>query len=806
MPYKIRKAAVIGAGVMGATIAAHLANAGIESVMLDIVPPFDPSEKDLKKGLTKESKAWRNSFAANGLAGVTKSKPASFFSKKLASMITIGNLEDNIDLLKDVDFVLEVVVENLKIKQELFAKLEKAVKADCIVASNTSGIPIKDISSKMGAKMKERFLGVHFFNPPRYMRLVELIPDVTTKKDLVAYMKDFLENVVGKGVVLCKDVPNFIANRIGTFDISNAIDTMVSKGMSVPEMDAIISKPLGRPGSAIFGTLDLVGLDTGDHVNKNLVAAVPDDEMVYIFKGPDFMAKMLENKWLGNKSGQGFYKRAKNEKGKKVKLVLDYKTMEYAPFEKPVFESITEAAKTAGGFGAKLKALFYSEKDAASDVARQYLCRNFIYSANRIPEIADAVYQIDNTMKWGYNHQMGPFETWDAVGVKESVEVMKKLGLDVPEKITEMLKKKCETFYTEKKDGKYYYDFATKGYVKMEANPRIILLPELKASKKVIKENAAASLVDIGDGVACLEFHTKMNAIDGDLTQMIYDSCDIVEKDFEGMVVANHATNYSVGANVFNLLVAVQEGKWDDIGKEIHNLQYANMRLKYLDKPVVTAPAGMALGGGCEIAMHGHRCQPCGESYMGLVEVGVGLLPAGGGCKELMVRCTEGLPTGVVESANLDPIYQKILGNIAQASVSTSAVEAMEMGYVRKTEDLSLNRAHQMWDAKNLVLAMARTFKRKKRDMIPVMGENFMGIVHAYLFNMKHGNYMSDYDLHVTTKVAWVLSGGQCPENTFVTEDAILDREREAFLSLAGEAKTQERITHMLTTGKPLRN
>jgi 3-hydroxyacyl-CoA dehydrogenase len=806
MPYKIRKAAVIGAGVMGATIAAHLANAGIESVMLDIVPPFDPGEKDLKKGLTKESKAWRNSFAANGLAGVTKSKPASFFSKKLASMVTIGNLEDDLDLLKDVDFLIEVVVENLKIKQDLFAKLEKVVNTDCIVATNTSGIPIKDISAKMDAKLKARFLGVHFFNPPRYMKLVEVIPGKATKKEVVDYMKDFLENVLGKGVVLCKDVPNFIANRIGTFDISNAIDTMVSMGMTVPEMDAIISKPLGRPGSAIFGTLDLVGLDTGDHVNKNLIEAVPNDEMVDIFRGPEFMAKMLENKWLGNKTGQGFYKRTKDEKGKKVKLVLDYKTMEYGPFEKPTFESVMEAQKVSGGFDEKLKALFYSKKDAAADVVRQYLCRNFIYAANRIPEIADTVYQIDNAMKWGYNHQKGPFETWDAVGVKKSVGVMEKMGLKIPRKITEMLEKGYKTFYSKKKDGTYYYDFKKKDYVKMEENPRIILLPELKAKKKIIKENAGASLVDIGDGVVCLEFHTKMNAIDGDLTQMIYDSCDIVEKDFEGLVVANHATNFSVGANVFNLLVAVQQGQWDEIDKEIHALQYANMRMKYLDKPVVTAPAGMALGGGCEIAMHGHRCQASGEAYMGLVEVGVGLLPAGGGCKELMVRCTEGLLDGVAEAINLQTIYEKVLGNISQAKVSTSAVEAMELGYLRKTEKLSLNRDHQIWDAKQLVLSLAKDHRRKKPDLIPVMGENLMGIVHAFLYNMKYGNYISDYDWHVTTKVAWVLSGGQCPENTLVTEDAILDREREAFLSLAGEEKTQKRIEHMLTTGKPLRN
>ncbi len=459
MSYEIKKAAIIGAGVMGATIAAQMTNAGIECVMLDIVPPFDPSEADLKKGLTKESKAWRNSFAVKGLNGAVKSKPASFYSKKNASMITIGNLEDDLGLLKDVDFLLEVVVENLKIKHELFAKVEKAIKPDCIIATNTSGLPIKEISGKMSAKNKERFLGVHFFNPPRYMKLVEVIPGETTKKEIVDYMTYFLENVVGKGVVICKDVPNFIANRIGVYDISNAVKTMLDKELTIPELDAIIAKVLGRPGSAICGTIDLVGIDTGYHVMKNLVEAVPNDEMVKTFAPPEFMDKMMENKWLGNKTKGGFYKRTKNEKGKRVKLALDYNTMEYVPFKKAKYESVKDASKTEGGFDDKLKALFYSEKDIAGEVVREYLCKNFIYSANRIPEICDTVYQIDNTMKWGYNHKNGPFETWDAVGVKESVEVMKTLKLKVPKKITEMLKKGCETFYTKKEDGKYYYDF-----------------------------------------------------------------------------------------------------------------------------------------------------------------------------------------------------------------------------------------------------------------------------------------------------------------------------------------------------------
>jgi 3-hydroxyacyl-CoA dehydrogenase len=804
MSYEIKKAAVLGAGVMGAAIAAHLTNAGIECVLLDIVP-FELTEADKQKGLTEKSSEWRNRFAANGLAAISKSKPASFYTKKNEVMIKTGNFEDHLKWLSDVDWVIEVVIENLKIKQELMARVEKVIKPDCIVSTNTSGIPIREISANFGPRLKKNFLGTHFFNPPRYMRLLEIIPGSETKKEVIDFMVQFCEQVLGKGIVVCKDVPNFVGNRIGVFDISNAVRLTVEKHLMFDEMDAIIGKSLGRPGSSIFGTLDLVGLDTGHHVMKNLYEAVPDDEMREIFIPVDFMNKMMEKKWLGNKTKQGFYKR-EGDKSKKSKLVLDYNTMKYVPAGKPKYESISLARKIEGNVPEMIKTVF-NGTDIAAEITREYLCNNFIYAANRVPEICDNIVGIDNAMKWGYNHQLGPFETWDAVGVRGAVEVMKKLGKTVPKKIEEMLDAGFEFFYVKKKDGVYYYDFETKGYAKLEENPKIILLPSLKDRKKVVKQNPGASLIDIGDGVACLEFHTKMNAVDQDIIQMIFDSCDIVEKNFTGLVAGNHATNFSVGANVFMVLIAAQKGDWDMLEKLIVDFQNANMRMKYLSKPVVTAPAGMALGGGCEIAMHGARCQPCGETYMGLVEVGVGVIPAGGGCKELMVRVTEGLPDGVLDAGlNLQHFYAKAFENIAMAKVATSAVEAMELGYIRKTESISLNRDQQIWDAKQVVLGLSRFYKKPKLAVIPVMGENFRGMCEAILYNMRHGNFASDHDLRISRKLAHILSGGDCPEGTLVTEQEILDLEREAFLSLCGEQMTQDRIMHMLNTGKPLRN
>ncbi len=805
MSYNIKKAAVLGAGVMGASIAAHLTNAGIGCVLLDIIPP-ELTEEDKRKGLTEKSPEWRNRFAANGLNAVSKSKPASFYTKKNASMIKIGNFEDNLTWLSDVDWVIEVVIENLKIKQELFAKVEKVIKPDCIVTTNTSGIPIKDISANFGPKLKANFLGTHFFNPPRYMRLLEVIPGAATKKEIVDYMVEFCERVLGKGVVICKDVPNFVGNRIGVFDISNAVRLMAEKKMRIDEIDAVIGKALGRPGSAIFGTLDLVGLDTGHHVMKNLYEAVPDDEMRDMFIPSDVMNAMMERKWLGNKTKQGFYKRAPGGKGKKEKLVLDYTTMEYMPATRPKFDSISQAKKMEDDVPKMIRTVF-NGTDKAAELAREYLCNNFIYAANRVPEICDSIVAIDNAMKWGYNHQLGPFETWDAVGVRAAVDVMKKLGKQVPKKIDQMLGAGFESFYTKKNDELYYYDFETKSYVKLKDNPTIIILPALKERKKIVKQNPGASLIDIGDGVICLEFHTKMNSVDQYIVQMMMDGCDIVEKDFAGMIVGNHAVNFSVGANVFMVLVGAQKGDWDVLEKMVEDFQNANMRMKYLAKPVVTAPAGMALGGGCEIAMHAAKCQPCGETYMGLVEVGVGVIPAGGGCKELMVRVTEGIPDGAIAAGlNLQHFYSKAFENIAMAKVATSAAEAMELGYVRKTDNISMNRDQQIWDAKQIVLGLSKFYKKSKPALIPVMGENLRGMCSSVVYNMRQGNFISDYDVHIAGKLAYILSGGDCAEGTLVTEQEILNLEREAFLSLCGEQKTQDRIMHLLNTGKPLRN
>ena len=804
MPFEIKKAAVLGAGVMGAGIAAHLANCGIECLLLDIVP-FELTEKDKAAGLTEKSPAWRNRFANSGFQGALKSKPASFYSKSLGPMVKTGNFEDNLGWLKDVDWVIEVVIENLKIKQDLFAKVEKVIGPNCIVTTNTSGIPIADISANFGPSLKKRFLGTHFFNPPRYMKLLEIIPGKETDKEVVDYMVRFCEEVVGKGVVVCKDVPNFIGNRIGVFDISNAINIMANKGLKVEEVDAIIGKALGRPKSAIFGTLDLVGLDTGYHVMNNLYQAVPNDESRDLFVPKDFMKQMMDKKWLGNKTKGGFYKKSKDAKGKKEKLALDYKTLEYYPAGKPKYASI-DSAKKIEDISKRLKAAYYAT-DEAGEIVREYLSNNFIYAANRVPEISDTIVGVDNAIRWGYNHELGPFESWDAVGLKESVAVMEKMGKPVPQKIKDMLAAGAESFYQKKADGNYYYDFNKKGYARIEDNPKIILLPPLKERQKVIAQNGGATLVDIGDGVACLEFHTKMNSIDMDIMDMMFKSCDIVEKDMTGLVVANHAANFSVGANIFMVLVAAQKGDWDVLDEMIAKFQNANMRMKFLSKPVVTAPAGMALGGGCEISMHAARCQPCGETYMGLVEVGVGVIPAGGGTKELMVRVTEGIPSGVLKAGiNLQSFYQTVFEAIGMAKVATSAVEAIELGYLKKTDQISVNRDQQIWDAKQVVLGLSKFYKKPRPAMVPVMGENFRGIADAVLGNMLHGKFVSPYDVHVAKKLAYILSGGDCREGTLVSEQYLLDLEREAFLSLCGESKTQDRIMYMLTKGKPLRN
>ncbi len=800
MEKKIKKAAVLGSGVMGATIAAHLANVGIPSIMLDIVPnKLTPEEE--KKGLTFKDPAVRNRLATMGKQNLLKLRPAPLAVPEFASLIGVGNFEDHLSRLAEVDWIIEVVVENLKIKQDLFKKVAAVRKPGTIVSSNTSGIPIKDICVGMDLEFRQHFLGTHFFNPPRYMKLLEIIPIEETLPGVVEFMARFGERVLGKGVVYAKDSPNFIANRIGIFGMLYLMKTMVQDGYSIEEVDAITGQPMGRPKSAAFGTTDLVGLDTFAHVAKNLYENATRDEMREVFQVPDFVQKMLEKNWLGNKTGQGFYKRIKSEAGKE-KLVLDYKTMEYRPSQKVKFPSL-DAAKSASGAG-KAKALIYGE-DRAGQFAWKITSESLLYAARRIPEIADDIYNVDNAMKWGFNWEAGPFESWDALGVEESVARMKKEGKEVPPLVKSLLEKKEKAFY-QKKDGQLsFFDLKTGRYRKVPEKPEIILLPSLKERKKVVKSNAGASLIDMGDGVACLEFHTFMNAIGQEIIEMVHESLKIVEKDFVGMVIGNHAERFSVGANLLMLVGEIVKSNWAGVEAAIKAIQDAMMAMKYFEKPIVAAPHGLTLGGGCEVCLSSHRIVAALETYMGQVEVGVGLLPGAAGNKEVYIRCIEGIPDGV--NVDLLPFLRKAFENIAMAKVSTSAEEGRKLGFLRPTDRVIANVDHLLYGAKQTVLAMVQEgFKPPRPRLIPVAGDGGRAAIKYMANTMATGGFITEYEEFIAGKLAYILTGGDVLAGAMITEQRMLDLEREAFVSLCGEKKTQERITHMLKTNQPLRN
>jgi 3-hydroxyacyl-CoA dehydrogenase len=801
MEKKIKKVAVLGSGVMGATIAAHLANVGIPSIMLDIVPTKLPPEEE-KKGKTLKDPAVRNLLAANAKQNLLRMRPAALAVPEFASLIEVGNFEDHLSRLAEVDWIIEVVVENLKIKQELFKKVAAVRKPGTIVSSNTSGIPIKDICSGMDLEFKQYFLGTHFFNPPRYMKLLEIIPIAETFPEVVAFMAYFGERVLGKGVVYAKDSPNFIANRIGIFGMLHTVKVMTEKGYSIEEVDAITGPPMGRPKSAAFGTTDLVGLDTFAHVAKNLYENATKDEMREVFKIPGFVQKMIEKNWLGNKTGQGFYKRVKGEAGKE-KLALDYKTMEYRPAQKVKYPSL-DAAKAAANPADRAKALIYAD-DRAGQFAWKVTSASLLYAARRIPEIADDIYNIDNAVKWGFNYEAGPFESWDALGVAESVARMKKEGNKIPPLVANLLAKKKKTFY-QKKDGQlYFFDLKTGRYKKVPEKPEIILLPSLKDRKKVVKSNAGASLIDMGDGVACLEFHTYMNAIGQEIIEMIHESLKIVEKDFVGMVIGNHAERFSVGANLLMLVGEIVKSNWAGIEGAIKAIQDAMMAMKFFEKPIVAAPHGMALGGGCEVCLSSHRIVAALETYMGQVEIGVGLLPGAAGNKEVYLRCIEGIPDGV--NVDLLPFLRKAFENIAMAKVSMSAEEARKMGFLRPTDKVVANLDHLLYDAKQTVLAMVQEgFKPPRPKLIPVAGDGGRAAIKYMANTMAKGGYITEYEEFIAGKLAYILTGGDVLTGAMITEQQMLDLEREAFVSLCGEKKTQERITHMLKTNKPLRN
>lgn len=806
----IKKAGVIGAGVMGAAIAAHMANVGLEVILLDIVPP-ELTEDDEKNGYTKESKAFRNKFVTKGLDTALKSKPASFYVPENAKLIAVGNMEDDIGMLSEVDWIIEVVVERLDIKRSVFEKIERVMSPGTIVTSNTSGILAQALCDGRSEDFRKHFAITHFFNPPRYMKLIEIIPGPDTLPEVMEVLSGTSETVLGKGVVFAKDTPNFVANRIGVFSVLHVIRTMLNLGLTIEAVDRLTGPVIGRPKSAIFRTADLVGLDTLVHVAENVYHGAPDDEKREVFESPPLLGRMIEENLLGEKTKQGFYKKSRDHDGNRIILSLDYSDFQYGPQEKVKLASL-QAAKTISGTAQKMKSLYYAE-DTGGQFTFRTLSETLVYAANRIPEIADDIVSIDNAMKWGFAWKMGPFETWDAVGVGDSATKMKEAGYEVPEWVQEMLDSGKSSFYKTEDGVLSYYDPASKDYTRVSEKPGIILLPSLKERQKKVAGNTGASLVDIGDRVACLEFHTKMNAMGDDIINMVMQTAEIVSRDFEGLVIANHATNFSVGANLPLVLFTAQEEEWDDLDWMVKRFQDAFMKLKYMDKPVVAAPAGMALGGGCEICLASDRVRYAAETYMGLVEAGVGLIPGGGGTKEMLIRNTEnlfmvqkgGLYQGQIE---LMPFIARAFETIAMGKVSTSGLEAVRLGYLRPIDKMTVNRDYLIDDAKKTVLAMNMEgyTAPRPRDDIRAAGKNAFATIKFGLWSMHTSGYITEHDVTVAGKAAYVLCGGNVQADTLVSEQYLLDLEREAFLSLCGDPKTHARIQHMLTTGKPLRN
>jgi 3-hydroxyacyl-CoA dehydrogenase len=802
MKQKIKKAAVLGAGVMGSTIAAHLANVGIPSFLLDIVPP-ELTDAEKKKGLTFQSPEVRNRFAMMGKKRVQESSPAALYWKEDAGLLTIGNFEDHLSWVSQADWIIEVVLEDLNIKKELFKKLIPFIKEGTVVSSNTSGISINKMCEGFSRDFEERFLGTHFFNPPRYMKLLEIIPAKSTSKAVMERMVDVGEKILGKGVVFAKDTPNFIANRIGAFAMTTVIKTMVEDGYRIEEVDQITGPAMGRPKSATFRTADLVGLDVMAHVTKNLLENLPEKERTY-FQAPSFLQQMVKNQWLGQKTKQGFYKRVKGE-GKEGTLVLDYEKLDYRPQEKVNLPSV-EMGKNIDDVRERIKAVVTSP-DRGGQFAWKILKKTLLYSAEKIPEIADDVVNIDRGMKWGYNWELGPFEQWDAIGLKSSVKRMEKEGEKIPPLVDKLLSKGYSSFYEKKEGHLSYFDLGTSQYQEIEEKPEIILLPSLKDRNKTVLSNPGASLIDLGDGVACLEFHSKMNTIGADTIQMMRDALREGEEKFDGLVIGNQAENFSAGANLMLMLFEIQDENWDDIEASVKAFQDTLMAIKYFGKPVVAAPFGLTLAGGCEICLACDAIRAAAETYMGLVEVGVGLIPAGGGTKEMLLRCTEGIPPNVVD-ADFFPFVRQAFETVAMAKVATSAKEAQKLGFMRSTDRITINRDFLIHDAKRTVLEMVKENYRppQPRKNIKVVGERGLALLQMGLFYMREGGYISQYDEHVGKKLATIFSGGNLPDGSEVTEQYLLDLEREAFVSLCGEPKTQARMEYMLKTGRPLRN
>jgi 3-hydroxyacyl-CoA dehydrogenase len=761
---------------MGSRIAAHFANARIPSLLLDIVIP---------------GAKVRDQAARNGVDAALKGKPAAFSTADVPRLITTGNFDDDLPRIRDCDWIIEAVSEDLGIKRALYDRVMEHRAPGTIVSTNTSGIPLQQISEGYAPEFREHFLGVHFFNPPRYLHLVEMIPGAETGSEIVAFLAAFCDLHLGKGVVPCKDTPNFIANRIGAFFGATIQRLTVEHDLTIEEVDALTGELIGLPKSASFRLLDIVGLDVWAHVTKNLYDAVPNDPFRERFTMPPFLMEMVKRGWIGDKSAQGCYKRVGKDRAIHA---IDWKTLEYHPAEKPRFASLENLHKLEP-LGERLKALVELD-DKAGRFLWQVLSDHILYAAHMVPEISGRIVEVDRAMRWGYGHTFGPFELWDALGFEKTARRMEAEGRTLPENIHRMLWAQAGSFYRaadkQGQPGTEYFDLVAANYTALEPRPGITVLPELKRARGVVESNAGASLIDLGDGVICCEFHSKMNSVGNDVSRMIRAGLAQLDTNFDAMVIANQGVTFSVGADLMLILLTSQDEEWDELNGFIHDFQQLNMSLKYAAKPVVAAPFGMAFGGGCEIPLHCARVQASAELYMGLVEVGVGLIPAGGGCKEMLLRSRD---------------VKKTFEQIAFAKVSGSAAEAREFRFLREGDRVSMNPERLLDDAKQLALSLVPGFAPgAPRTDITVSGQAGYALMQMGVWMARQGGYISDYDAVIGEKLARVLSGGKLSGTPQVSEQYLLDLEREMFLSLCGRKETQQRIQNMLKTGKALRN
>ncbi|MFT4669151.1 MAG: 3-hydroxyacyl-CoA dehydrogenase [Flavobacteriaceae bacterium] len=798
---RIKKVAVIGSGIMGSGIACHFANIGVEVLLLDIIPS-ELSEKEKGKGLTLEDQVVRNRLVNDALTTAVKSRPAPLYHIDFSKRITIGNLEDDIAKIKDADWIIEVVVERLDIKKIVFEKLEKYRTPGTLITSNTSGIPIKFMNEGRSDDFKKHFCGTHFFNPPRYLKLFEIIPGPDTSEEVLDFFDNYGEKFLGKTTVIAKDTPAFIGNRIGIFGIQSLFHLVKEMGLTIEEVDKLTGPVIGRPKSATFRTVDVVGLDTLVHVANGIYENCPADEEHDVFQLPTFINSMMENKWLGSKTGQGFYKKIKNADGTSEILGMDLETLEYRKSTKAKFATL-ELTKSIDKVVDRFKVLV-AGKDKAGEFYQKSFGSMFTYVSKRIPEISDELYKIDDAMKAGFGWEHGPYQIWDAVGVKAGIALIKDLDKEPAGWVNEMLEAGIDSFYTIKDGATYYYDIPQKKHLKVPGQDAFIILDNIRSSSEVFK-NSGVVIEDLGDGILNCEFQSKMNSIGGDVLAGLNKAIDLAEKDFDGLVIGNQGANFSVGANIGMIFMMAVEQEYDELNAAIKYFQDSCMRLRYSSIPTVVAPHGMTLGGGCEMTLHADRVVAAAESYIGLVEFGVGVIPGGGGSKEMALRASDMFQKGDVE---LNVLQEHFL-TIGMAKVSTSAYEAYDLDILKKGKDIVVvNRDRQIASAKATARMMADqgyTMPVKRKD-VKVLGKQALGMFLVGTDSMNESKYISDHDMKIANKLAYVMAGGDLSEPTLVTEQYLLDLEREAFLSLCGERKTLERLQHMIQKGKPLRN